>query len=57
MASWTPYANGFEGVVKQREGRYYILWDGYVDGEARTKRLRVNEDTKNRLIEELEEEE
>lgn len=55
MATWIPYANGFEGVVHERKDRSYILWNGYVDGEDRVKRLRVNGHVQEELIAELEE--
>lgn len=57
MASWLPYANGFEGVVDERKGRKYILWRGYVDGEDQVKRLRVNDHTREEIIGQLENEE
>lgn len=56
MASWLPYANGFEGVVHEREDRAYILWNGYIDGDDKVKRFRVNAHVQEELIEQLQEE-
>lgn len=53
MASWQPMTNGYQGVVQEREDRWYILWDGFIDNETKTKRFRVNERTRENLLEEL----
>lgn len=53
MATWEPFANGFEGIDHERKNRTYIRWSGFVDGEERTKRFRVNETTRKRIIQEL----
>lgn len=55
MASWLPMTNGYQGIVQEREDRWYILWDGYLDGEIETKRFRVNERTRANILEELQE--